>query len=79
MTKKRNITNELEILAIVWSCEHFCNYLLGNRFVVLTDHKAIISALKTNRGNKTHQSRLTRWADRLLPFDFDVLHISVIH
>ena len=34
--------------------------------MVLTDHKAIISALKTNRGNKSHQSRLTRWADRLL-------------
>ena len=50
--------------------------MLGNHFVVLTDHKAIISALKTNRGNKTHQSRLTRWADRLLPFDFDIFHIS---
>ena len=49
---------------------------MDNRFVVLTDHKAIISALKTNRVNKTHQSRLTRWADQLLPFDFDVLHIS---
>ena len=49
-------TNELELLAIVWSCEHFRNYLLCNHFVVLTDHKVIISALKTNRGNKTHQS-----------------------
>ena len=50
--------------------------MLGNHFVILTDHKAIISPLKTNRGNKTHQSRLTRWADRLLPFDFDIFHIS---
>ena len=50
--------------------------MLGNHFVILTDHKAIISALKTNRGNKTHQSQLTRWADRLLPFDFDIFHIS---
>ena len=49
---------------------------MGNLFVVLTDHKAIISALKTIRGNKTHQSRLTRWADRLLPFDFNIFHIS---
>ena len=74
--EKKYSTNELELLVIVWSCELFRNYLLGNHFVVLTDHKAIILALKTNRGIKTHQSRLTRWADRLLPFDFDIFHIS---
>ena len=74
--EKKYSTNEFELLAVVWSCEHFRTYLLGNHFVVLTDHKAIISALKTNRGNKSHQSRLTRWADRLLPFDFDIFHIS---
>ena len=61
--EKKYSTNKLELLAIVWSCEHFRTYLLGNHFVVLTDHKAVISALKTKRGNKTHQSRLTIWAD----------------
>ena len=72
--EKKYSLKELELLVIVCSCEHFRNYLLGNHFEVLTDHKAKMSALKTNRGNKTHQSRLTRWADRFLPFD--VLPIS---
>ena len=35
-------TNKLELLAIVWASEHFRTYLLGNRFQVLTSHKAII-------------------------------------
>ena len=74
--EKKYSTNDLEFLAIVWSCEHFRNYLFSNHFVVLTDHKVIISALKTNRGNKTHQSSSTRWVDRLLSFDFDIFHIS---
>ena len=74
--EKKFSINVLEFLTIVWQCEHFHKFFLGNHFVVLTDHKAIISALKTSRGNKTHQSRLNRWAYRLLPFDFDVLHIS---
>ena len=68
-------TNELELLAIVWSCEHFRTYLLGKRFVILTDHKAIISSLNETYGNKSYQSRLSRWADRLIPFDYQIEHI----
>ena len=68
-------TNELELLAIVWSCEPFQTYLLGKRFVILTDHKAIISALNETYGKKSYQSRLTRWANRLIPFDYQFEHI----
>ena len=74
-TEIKYSTNELELLAIVWSCEHFRTYLLGKRFVILTDHKAIISALNKTYGKKSYQSRLSRCADRLIPFDYQIEHI----
>ena len=70
----RYSTNELELLAIVWAVEHFRNYVYGVQFEVISDHKALETALKSNHGNKTYSSRLTRWIDRLLPFDMEVVH-----
>ena len=66
--------NELELLAVVWAIEHFKNYVYGEKFGVVSDHKTLQSVLKANKGNKTFSSRLTRWGDRLLPFDFSVIH-----
>ena len=55
--------------------EHFKHYLQVSEFSLQTDHQALLKALKENRGNKTYQSRLTRWVDRLLPFNFNIEHI----
>ena len=68
-------TNELELLGLVWALDHFKNYLLGKQFSILTDYKALIGALKDEKYTKTAQSPLTRWADKLLPFDFTVEHL----
>ena len=73
--EQKHSTNELELLAVVWSLEHFKYYLYGSNFKLQTDHKALLSALKIKRRNKTYQSRLTRWVDRLLPFHFTVQHV----
>ena len=35
----------------------------------------MISALNENYNNKSYQSRLAHWADCLLPFDFEVIHV----
>ena len=73
--EKKYSTNELELLAVVWSVDRYKHYLLAKEFVIATDHKALVSALDENRSNKTYQSRLTRWVDRLLPYQFKVVHI----
>ena len=45
-------TNELELLGVVWAIERYKNYLFGSEFEVITDHKALISALSPNHGIK---------------------------
>ena len=68
--------NELELLAIVWAVVHFKIYVLGVKFKVISDHKALMSVLKPTRGHKFFSSRLTRWVGRLLPFEFEVIHVA---
>ena len=75
--EKNYSTNELEMLAVVWGggAEYFRNYVLGNKFFIVTDHKALVSLLNgNNKKNKTMFSRLTRWLDRLILFDFQEEH-----
>ena len=68
-------TNKLELLGVVWATEHFRNYMYGMEFQIVTDHKAILSAFSANHGNKTMHCRLTRWVNRLLPFNFKISHL----
>ena len=68
-------TNELELLSAFLATDHFKYYLLGSKFELITDHTALLSALKPNRANKSRQSRLTRWVDKLLPCTFTINHL----
>ncbi len=66
--ESRYSMNELELLVGVFRVEHFRNYVLCYPFVLRTDHRAVLSALKKFRANKTAFSGLSRWVDRLLPY-----------
>ena len=75
--EKKHSTNELELLAVVWATEHFRNYIYGRYFTGISDHKALLTLLNSSpKGNKTFFSRLTRWYDHLVPYDFKVEHIQ---
>ena len=49
--------------------------LLSN-FEIVTDHKALLSALSPNHGSKTYHSRWTRWIDRLSSVSLTIKHIA---
>ena len=49
---------ELEILAVVWACNHFHAYLYGHNVTVYTDHSAVKAILETSSPSGKH----TRWS-----------------
>ena len=57
-----------ELLAVRHFVEYYRQYLLGRKFLVRTDHQALVwlFSLKEPKG------RIARWIEILSPFDFDV-------
>ena len=62
-------------MGIVWSIDYFEYYLYGKDFTVITDHCAILSVLKEHRSNKSYNSRLSRWIDRLFSYNCTIEHM----
>ena len=68
--EQRYATIEKECLGIVCALKHFEVYLLGQEFTICTDHKA----LKFLQRMKNNNSRLTRWALAIQPFQYVIIH-----
>ena len=57
-------------LVVVNAVKHFDVYLIGRKFPVVTDHRALSYLQSMQNAN----GRLTCWALVLQPFDFQVQH-----
>jgi transposase InsO family protein len=74
--EKNYAVYKLETLALVYALREFRLYLLGKRFHVLTDHRALTFILNLDK-NMTQpiNSTLSGWAAELLEYEFDVTHV----
>jgi mRNA-degrading endonuclease YafQ of YafQ-DinJ toxin-antitoxin module len=63
-------TTEKELLSIIHSLQKFRIYLLGHKFTIITDNKALTFIHKCYRGN----ARITRWLLSIQEYDFDIIH-----
>ena len=61
---------EKEGLAIVEACKHFLPYLVGKKFCVVTDNRA----LQYHYNKDPTTGRLARWLDALRDLYFEVRH-----
>ena len=60
-----------EFLALIWAIKNFRSYLLGRKFLVLTDHKALLPMLRSKPMNSRH----ARYQLSLEEYDFELRHI----
>ena len=72
--ERRYSQTEREALSLVFACEHFQMYLLGNVFELVTDHKPLETTF--NRADSKPSPRLERWALRLQCFRYRVVYRS---
>lgn len=70
--ESRFCQTEKEALAVVWAMERFQLYLLGRKFELRTDCRAL-KFIYSERSQSS--ARLERWVLRLQCFDFSVTHI----
>ena len=66
----RYSATELEALAVFKSVHFFAHYLWGTCFEVITDHRALVYLMSSNKLNK----RLTGWALQLMDFNFYITY-----
>ena len=68
---------EREALSVIFACEKFRYYLLGNRFIIKNDHKPLLKLFDNKQGVPTTCSaRLIRWALRLSQFMYTFQYIK---
>ena len=68
----RYSVTDKELLAIVWAVKKLENYLLGQKFCIETDHKALEWLLKMSTPN----SRQTKFRLKLEEYDFTIKYIK---
>ena len=71
-TESRYANIERELLAVVYGCERFHNYLYGRPFVVESDHKPL-SSIHVKHLNSS-PARLRRMLMRLQPYDLKIVY-----
>ena len=73
-TEKRFAQIEKEVLAATWACEQFSNYVLGQTFLIESDHKPL-SPLLNSKCLDDLPPRILQFRLRLARFDYTVQHV----
>lgn len=65
-------TTEKELLGVLWALNQFRPYIYGRKFILRTDHKALIWLSKLKEPN----AKLYRWKLKLQDYDYSIEHVK---
>ena len=68
--QQKYCTTRRELLAVVATLDHFKGYVWGPKFIVRTDHAALVWL----KNLKNIQGMLARWLAKLQQFHFEIVH-----
>ena len=68
--ERNHSTTEKELLAILWACKEYRQYLYRRKFTIVTDHKPLTWVFNV----KDPSSRLLRWRLKLEEYDYQVIY-----
>ena len=68
--QQKYCTTRRELLAVVATLDHFKGYVWGPKFLVRTDHAALVWL----KNLKNIQGMLARWLAKIQQFHFDIVH-----
>ena len=72
-TQRRYSQIQREALAIIYGLQKFHNYLYGRKFILVTDHKPLISLFNPKKGTPAMAAnRLARWALTLSQYEYSI-------
>ncbi|XP_055307289.1 uncharacterized protein K02A2.6-like [Sitodiplosis mosellana] len=75
--EKNYSTFEKEALAIIFSVTKLRQYLLGNKFILRTDHKPLVTIFGENKGIPVMAAaRIQRWALLLSGFNYSIEYVK---
>lgn len=69
--QKRYPAIELEVCGLIFAIKHWTHYLVGKKFIVETDSRAV----QWIKGKRDHLGKLGRWSLFLENFSFSTVHI----
>jgi hypothetical protein len=70
--EKKYVTHDLELATIMHALKMWRHYLLGRRFILMTDHCGLKYLFDQPRLN----ARQARWMVLISEFDFEIKHIK---